>query len=191
MWKYYLDERETERLSIRPLVKSDYQVWQEFIMDEVATKFFPSEWKLRPEKSEEWISLQLKGYKENKYGLQALIEKKSGEFVGQCGLLMQTIDGRNELEIGYHLIPRYWGNGYAIESAREFKKIGFENNLAESIISIIDLENISSQKVAQRNGMTKETKTVYMEMEVFIYRIKREEYLENCANWQSVIYPDR
>ena len=180
MWKYYLDKRETERLLIRPLVKSDYQVWQEFVMDEVATKFFPDEWKLKPEKSEEWINLQLKSYKENRYGLQALIEKKSGEFIGQCGLLTQTIDGRNELEIGYHLIPRYWGNGYAIESAGEFKKMGFENKLAESIISIIDVENISSQKVAQRNGMTKETKTLFMEMEVFIYRIKREEYLKNC-----------
>ena len=35
MWKHYLEERETERLFIRPLVKSDYQVWQEIIMDEV------------------------------------------------------------------------------------------------------------------------------------------------------------
>ena len=158
---------------------SDYQAWHEFIMDEVATKFFPDDWKLKPEKSEKWINLQLKRYKENRYGLQALIEKKSGELIGQCGLLNQTIDGRNELEIGYHLIPRYWGNGYAIESAREFKRLGFENNLSESIISIIDLENILSQKVAKKNGMTKENKTMFLEMEVFIYRITLEEYIIN------------
>ncbi len=179
MWKHYLEERETERLLIRPLVMSDYQAWHEFIMDEVATKFFPDEWKLKPEKSGEWINLQLKRYKENRYGLQALIEKKSGELIGQCGLLTQTIGGCNELEIGYHLIPRYWGNGYATESAREFKKLGFENNLTESIISIIDLDNILSQKVAQRNGMIRENKTIFLGMDVFIYRITREEYMIN------------
>jgi len=179
MWKHYLEERETDRLLIRPIAKSDYLPWQEFIMDEAATKFFPDEWKLKPEKSKEWIHLQLERYRENRYGLQALILKKSGEFIGQCGLLTQTIDGRNELEIGYHLIPRYWGNGYATESAGEFKKIGFENNLADSIISIIDVENIPSQKVAQRNGMIKETRTRFKDMDVYIFRIKLKEYMKN------------
>ena len=180
MWRHYLEERETERLLIRPLVKGDDLVWQKFIMDEAATKYFPEEWKLKPEKSGEWISIQLKRYQENRYGLQALIEKKSGEFVGQCGLLTQTINGKTELEIGYHLIPLYWGNGYATESAGEFKKMGFENRLAESIISIIDTENIPSQKVARRNGMTKEIQTIFMDMDVFIYRIYRKEYMKTA-----------
>ena len=182
MWKHYLEEHETERLLIRPLVKGDYLVWEEFIMDVNATRFFPDDWKLKPEKSKEWIDMQINRYKENRYGLHALLDKKSGAFVGQCGLLTHTIDGMDELEIGYHLIPRYWGNGYAIEAASAFKEMGFENNLAESIISIIDLENIPSQKVAQRNGMTRETRTVFMGMDVFIYRITREDYLTSDAN---------
>ena len=180
MWKYYLETRETERLLIRPLIKNDYRVWQEFIMDEVATRFFPDDWKLKPEKSEEWINLQLQRYEEKRYGLQALIEKQSGEFIGQCGLLTQNIDAHMELEIGYHLIPRFWRNGYATEAAKEFKKMAFDNNLAGSIISIIDLENIPSQKVAQRNGMSRVSKTRFMEMDVFIYRIKREEFEKHC-----------
>ncbi|MGW8314555.1 MAG: GNAT family N-acetyltransferase [Bacteroidales bacterium] len=180
MWKKYLIVRETDRLIIRPLDKTDYLVWQEFIMDKVATKFFPDDWKLKPGKSEEWIELQLERYRENRYGLQALILKKSGEFIGQCGLLTQTIEGRNELEIGYHLIPRFWGNGFATESAGAFKKLGFENNLAGSLISIIDMENILSQKVAQRNGMKKETQTKFMDMDVYIYRIKLEEYVKTA-----------
>jgi len=176
MWKYYLEERESERLIIRPLIGSDNLALQEFIMDEQATRFFPDDWKLSPEKSAEWIDLQLKRYEENRYGLQALIEKKSGEFAGLCGLLTQSVDGIDELEIGYHLIPRFWGNGYATEAAVFFKILGFENDLAKSLISLIDKENIPSQKVAQRNGMTREGETLYMGMKVFIYRIQREEY---------------
>lgn len=178
MWKDYLNERETKRLLIRPLVKSDSQEWQEFIMDGIATKYFPDDWKLQPEKSVEWIELQLARYKENRYGLLALVDKSTGKLIGQCGLLSQKVDGKDELEIGYHLIPKYWGNGYAIEAASEFKNISFENNLAESIISIIDTNNSRSQKVAQRNGMTLETQTIFLGMDVFIFRIKMDDYLK-------------
>jgi RimJ/RimL family protein N-acetyltransferase len=174
MWKQYLEERETERLIIRPLQKSDAQVWQEFIMDEVATRFFPDDWKLKPDRSVEWIHLQLRRYAENRYGLLALIEKQTGEFIGQCGLLTQHIDDRMELEIGYHLIRRFWGNGYATEAAAAFKKMAFDNHLAESVISIIDLQNTPSQKVAGRNGMSRESETRFMGMDVYIYRIERE-----------------
>ena len=111
-----------------------------------------------------------------RYDLQALIKKDSGEFIGQCGLLAQDISGRNELEVDYHLIPRYWGKGYATKAAKEFKSIGFENNLAESIISIIDCENTPSQKVAERSGMTRGIKTEFMEMDDFIYRITKDNF---------------
>lgn len=80
--------------------------------------------------------------------------------------------------IGYHLIRRFWGNGYATEAATAFKEMAFDNNLAGSIISIIDLENRSSQKVAQRNGMSRVRKTKFIGMDVFIYRIEREAYLK-------------
>lgn len=151
-------------------------MWREFIMDEVATKYFPDDWKMKPEKSPEWIDFQLKRYQEERYGLQALIDKKSGNLIGQCGLLLQNVDGRNEIEIGYHLISRYWGKGYAIEAASEFKKLAFENNVTTSIISIIDIENVPSQKVAEKNGMTRATRTKYLDMDVFIYRIQYEDY---------------
>lgn len=179
MWKQYLEERKTKRLLIRPLIINDYLNWQEFIMNESATFFFPEDWKLKPEKSLEWINYQLTRYEENRYGLHALIERESGCFIGQCGLLSQIIDGNNELEIAYHLIPRFWGKGYASEAASVFKTLCFENNLADSVISIVDTKNIPSQKVAERNGMTQRATTRFMGMETFIYRINKNEYLSN------------
>ena len=179
MWKHYLEKKETSRLVIRPLVEKDADEWLSFIMDKSATKYFPDEWKLKPEKSKEWIEFQLTRYRENRYGLQALIEKKSGKLVGQSGLLTQVVEGKDELEIGYHLLPDFWGNGYATEAAGEFKKMCFENRLAESVISIIDIDNILSQKVAQRNGMKNDSKAVFMGMNVYLFRINRETYLKN------------
>ena len=177
MWPDYLKTRETERLLLRPLVPEDARAWEAFVMDEKATEFFPSDWKLSPEKAKEWIEFQLKRYADSRYGLQALIEKGSGKLIGQCGLLAQHIDNVDELEVGYHLLPAYWGKGYASEAAQAFKAMGFDNGLADSIISIIDVGNTASQKVAERNGMRRGVRTEYYGMEVFVYRISREEYL--------------
>ena len=109
----------------------------------------------------------------------ALIEKTSGCFVGQCGLLTQKIEGKEELEIGYHLIPEFWKNGYATEAAKIIKVFAFENDLTESLISIIHSENIASQKVAERIGMSRHSTTIFRDMEAFVYRITKEEYMNN------------
>ncbi|MDC8003062.1 GNAT family N-acetyltransferase [Aureisphaera galaxeae] len=176
MWPKYLETRETERLIIRPLTNEDVEPWIPYIMDEEATAYFPIEWKLSPEKSQEWIDFQLKRYAESRYGLQALIEKESGQLIGQCGLLAQKVDDIEELEIGYHLLPEFWGKGYASEAAQFFKKLAFENQLTTSIISIIDLENTPSIKVAERNGMRREKQTTYYDMDVYVYRIHEEDF---------------
>ena len=46
-------------------------------------------------------------------GLNAIIEQATGKPVGMIGLLTQLVDGVDELEIGYHLLPAAWGNGFA------------------------------------------------------------------------------
>jgi hypothetical protein len=55
----------------------------------------------------------------------------------------------------------------------------FENHLSESVISTIDIGNILSQKVAQRNGMAIDNQTVFMGLDVYIFRMNREKYLKN------------
>jgi len=79
----------------------------------------------------------------------ALIEKSTGDFVGQCGLLMQQIDGQDEIEIGYHLFPKYLGKGFATEAAQKFKQIAFDQYNFLHLISIIIQENLLPKKAAK------------------------------------------
>jgi RimJ/RimL family protein N-acetyltransferase len=88
-----------------------------------------------------------------------------------CGLLVQEVDGINELEIGYSLHPAFWRKGYATEAAQKCRDFAFENNFAESLISIVHVENQQSAKVALRNGMKPEKTTIYKEIPVNIFRI--------------------
>jgi hypothetical protein len=82
-----------------------------------------------------------------------LREKGSGTLVGYCGLLVQTVDGLPELEIGYSLLPTHWGRGYATEAALTCKAFARTHHLAPSLISIISLTNVTSQRVALNLGM--------------------------------------
>ncbi len=99
------------------------------------------------------IDVTIKRYADNRLGLQALIDKQTGAFIGQCGILIQEVNGINEIEVGYHLLRKHWGKGYASEAAQMFRDYGFENKVADSLISIIHPLNFPSKNVALRNGM--------------------------------------
>jgi ribosomal-protein-alanine N-acetyltransferase len=88
-----------------------------------------------------------------------------------CGLLTQLVEDKKEIEVGYSILPEYWGRGYATEAARFFRDFGFEQENLEQIISVIDIRNIASQKVAEKNGMRINRQIKYYDLDVFIYQI--------------------
>ena len=75
--------------------------------------------------------------------------------IGQCGLTWQDFAGRRVLEIGYLFQRVFWHHGYASEAAIACKQYAFEQLKAEEVFSIIRDTNLASQKVAERNGMTR------------------------------------
>lgn len=107
--------------------------------------------------------------------MNALIHKETDELMGMCGLLVQTVDGQEELEIGYSILPKHWRNGYAIEAAKKCKEYAFANNFRDSLISIIHIDNIPSQEVALKNGMHLSKTTVYKNNPVHIFRVFQKE----------------
>lgn len=170
----YRDNLESKRLLTRFLTTEDILTWADFFNDKEAVEFLPTfGLSSNLERAEYWIQRQLNRYKENNFGLQALIHKKTNEIVGQCGLLKQEVDGQIEIEVGYHIFKKLWGQGYAPEAAKLFIEYAFKNDLADSVISIIDIQNIKSQIVADKNGLKKEKQTKWSGIDVFIYRIRK------------------
>jgi ribosomal-protein-alanine N-acetyltransferase len=174
----YEDNLQSERLMTRNLNESDILTWEEFFEDREAVEFlYLSSLGLNSnnEYSTHMIKKQLERYKEKRFGHQVLIDKKTKKFIGICGLLAQEIDGKKEIEVGYHILKKYWGQGYATEAAKLFIDYAFKNELANSIVSVIDIENFKSQKVAEKNGLTIDKKTKWLDNEdVFIYRIIKD-----------------
>ena len=170
---YLLHGQQTARLNFRSVLESDYDAWLKFFQDPNTSLHWVEEKESADDACRNWYLKQAWRYKNNMGGINALIEKSSGQLIGHAGLLVQTIDEITELEIGYSLLPEFWGKGYAIEAAEKCKNFAFENNLAESLISIISLTNLPSQKVALKNGMVIQKQTLYKGNQVYIFRINK------------------
>lgn len=59
-------------------------------------------------------------------------------------------------EVSYYVWEKYWGNGFAVEALKSVVAFGFEYLNLERIQAIVDIRNISSEKVLMKAGFEKE-----------------------------------
>ena len=179
-FKYSLEGEQTERLIFRPIVETDFDTWLIFCKYPKSLDYIFSQEQLAVEDPLErckmWFTRVFNRYEKGLGGMNALIDKHTGAFVGQCGLLIQTVDELEELEIGYSLMPQHRGKGYAIEAASKCKQFAFKHQLRDSLISTIHVDNDASAKVAIANGMKLDKTTISNGDPVNIYRIYKSDY---------------
>lgn len=172
--KYLLTGEITDRLLFKLVDETYFEEWMEFFKHPDSARFLGLQDIGKPfDQCKEWFRRVEERYKNDLGGLNALIYKNTNEFIGQCGLLIQEVDGKKELEIGYSILPQFWNLGYATEAAIKCRDFAFQNNFTESLISIIHTENIKSEKVAGKIGMVKTKLTEYKNMPVNIFRIDK------------------
>ena len=108
---------ETERLTMRRMSLEDIDNLQLIFADPLAMFFYPKT--LDREETKAWILKVMAQYEQYGAGMWACHLKDNGEFVGQCGLYFQTdVDGKDEVEVGYLFLRKYWSQGYATEAAK-------------------------------------------------------------------------
>jgi [ribosomal protein S5]-alanine N-acetyltransferase len=142
---------ETPRLLLRKMRPEDVTPLEAVLSDAYTMRFYPAPFPR--EKVETWVANAIARDEERGYALWTSVLKETGEVIGDCGFMVQDVDGEKELEIGYHTRCDLWGKGLATEAARACRDYGFEHLGRERIISLIRPENTPSQRVALKNGM--------------------------------------
>jgi ribosomal-protein-alanine N-acetyltransferase len=97
------------------------------------------------------------------YDLWPLEEKATGQVIGHCGLIRKQIEGTDEVELVYVVARGRWRRGYGSEIAEALKRHAFDTFELDRIVSLIDPENIASQRVAEKIGMRLEKEVVRRE----------------------------
>jgi len=144
---------ETKRLILRRFEPNDLDRLYALYRDPEVRRYFP-EGVLTYAETKDELDWFLKGHPEHpELGLWATILKETDCFIGRCGLLPWTIDGRAEVEVAYMLAKEYWGQGLGTEAAQGILDYGFEKLRLARLICLIDRENQASIKVAMNIGM--------------------------------------
>jgi RimJ/RimL family protein N-acetyltransferase len=108
--------------------------------------------------AEHWIAWNRRNYVEHGYGLW-VVETHAGAFVGDCGLTVQDVEGSALIEVGYHVHLALRGQGFATEAAEAVRDAAREAGVRH-LVAIIRPENLPSQRVATKIGLTLERRVV-------------------------------
>lgn len=177
--KIYL---ETERLILREILPTDVDGMYELDANPIVHQYLgktPIKTKLEAANIIQFIREQ---YKERGIGRFAVIEKSSGNFIGWSGLKLnldkkEELNGiRNFYDIGYRIIPRFWGHGYATESSLAVLDYGFNTLDINTIFGAAEIENIASNKILKKIGLQFINEFYFENVKVNWYELKKEDY---------------
>ncbi len=125
-------------------------------------------------------------------GVWSLTEIASDEKIGSAILLPLPIeeDDTNwdlvtgdhlpdgDIEIGYTLIPSYWGKGFATEACKRLLQFAFEESPLEEIVATIDAGNSASRRVLEKSGLVCEGLRLAYAEQIPGFRITRQQWID-------------
>jgi len=104
------------------------------------------------------------------YGHWMFFSRINGEFIGRCGLRQIEVDGKQEIELTYSVVPKFWQQGFTDEMAAHVIDIAFKTSNISSIIAKTRYSDSSSQKVLHELGFVYEKDCVRNSIEHLFYR---------------------
>jgi RimJ/RimL family protein N-acetyltransferase len=106
------------------------------------------------------------------YGRWAFCLKSTNEFIGWCGLKLNT--QTNEVDLGFRFFENHWGNGYATEAAKACVLYGFSNLKLNEIIGRAYVENKASIAVLEKCAFIFNKFFEYDNCSAVLYTIKND-----------------
>jgi ribosomal-protein-alanine N-acetyltransferase len=146
----------TDRLLLRPWVSTDRAPFAATNSDPEVMEHFPCT--LSKSESDRLVEQIVAGFEQNGFGLWALGLAADGRFIGFTGLSVADFEApfTPAVEVGWRLARWAWGNGYATEAATAALDFGFSAAALGEVVSFTSVQNIRSQAVMRRLGMTRQ-----------------------------------
>lgn len=178
--RYYI---ETERLILRDMQMEDIEGMFEMDSNPEVQKYLGGVTIRTKEKEAEVIQYVIKQYEERGIGRWSMLLKSTGEFIGWTGLKLNNFEEGNDFEyydVGYRMIPRYWGKGYATESAIASLDYGFSTMNLALIYGIADTDNKASINVLKKSNLIFSHSADFGGKLHFWFKSTREEWIKKA-----------
>lgn len=148
---------ETERLILREFRESDVDGIYELDSNPNVHRYLGNKPITSRAEAQKTVEGVLKQYEERGIGRWIVVDKETGEFMGWSGLRLNTEYNMNGFtryyDVGYRLIERFWGKGYATESGKAAVKYGFETMQLPEIYATTEIGNQGSHNALLKIGL--------------------------------------
>jgi RimJ/RimL family protein N-acetyltransferase len=148
---------ETARLLLRPMCAADLDDLLLIFSDPKVMASFDGVLFDRVQMAQ-WLQRNLDHQAQYGYGFFSVILKADQTLVGDCGLELMEVDNVQVAELGYDFRSAYWNQGLATEAAIVARDYALHTLGLPQLISLIRLENRASQRVAEKIGMTRQSR---------------------------------
>jgi len=140
----------TERLLLRPMELGDLDAFAPVVGDPYAMRFYPKPFDRASART--WIERMQERYERDGFGLLAVVERATGEMIGDCGPAVQQTGHGTFVELGWHIRLDRQGHGFATEAGQACRDESWKVLDVDRLISIIRPENVPSWSVARALG---------------------------------------
>jgi RimJ/RimL family protein N-acetyltransferase len=100
-----------------------------------------------------YMDRHLQHWDEHGFGVWIVHDIVSDAIAGRVLLRHLTLEGVPEVEVGYSLLPAYWGQGLAPEIAGECVRLGQHRLGLGSIVALTRPDNARSRRVMEKIGL--------------------------------------
>lgn len=147
---------ETQRLKLRKFELSDAEAVLKFSSHPEVSRYTGDAGKVMnlDQAKNLIINVWHSDYEKYGYGRLALIDKQSDQVIGFCGL--KYLEDFKMTDLGYRMLPEFWGRGYATESSRAVLEYAKDKMNFSELMAMAAVENKASQNVLLKLGF-KET----------------------------------
>lgn len=165
---------ETERLLLRTYKPDEMERVYELSSDKNVTRHFQPDFKI--DKVEVLASLpkRLERWQKQGFGQFGVFDKFTQILIGYSGF--QYFEQTELVEIYYGFFKEFWGKGFATEAASAVLRFGFEQVKLPKIVAVTHPENIESQKVLKKLGLSGGELAEFYDMSVVYYEITAEQF---------------
>jgi len=164
----------TPRLTLRGFQPDDIEVLDKIVSDPDVIRYFPLSKPWPREVTKKWIEKHWSHWEQHNFGWWALVYRETDNLLGWCGL--GVLEETGEVEVLYLLNKSHWGMGLATEAAQYSIDYAFQELNLDSVIGLNHPDNIASQKVLQKVGLTFTNEAQYFGMELYKFLIEKQTY---------------
>ena len=122
------------------------------------------------EQTEAYLARNLAHWTEHGFGIWMLRDPATGRTIGRAGLRHVEVEGVQEVEIAYALLPELWGRGIGTDAARACVTIGHDWLGFASLVALVRPANLPSQHVLRKASLTLEREVSHAGMPHLLFR---------------------